>query len=173
VGAPRTSVRESTSPHIFFSYMALMSELLEVEPSNFEEASQQQVWRDAMVEKYASIMKDDVWEVVPRSEGKSVIGSRWIYKIKHAIDGSVEKFKAHFVAKGFSQKEVIDYDETFSPVVRYTSIRVVISIATKMGWKIHHMDVKTTFLMALLRRRCTLSNQRVLRCMGGIPMYAG
>jgi hypothetical protein len=82
--------------------MALMSELLEPEPSNFQEASQQQVWRDAMIEEYASIMKNGVWEVVPQPEGKSVVGSKWIYKIKHIADGSGEKFKARFVAKGFS-----------------------------------------------------------------------
>jgi hypothetical protein len=150
VGAPRTSVRESRAPQRFSSYMALMSELLEAEPSSFQEASQQQVWRDAMVEEYASIMKNDVWEVVPRPEGKSVIGSKWIYKIKHVADGSVEKFKARFVAKGFSQKEGIDYDETFAPVARYTSIRAVISIAAEMGWKIHQMDVKTTFLNGII-----------------------
>jgi hypothetical protein len=61
-----------------------MSELIEAEPSSFQEASEQQVWRDAMMEEYSSIMKNDVWEVVPRPEGKSVVGSRWIYKIKHA-----------------------------------------------------------------------------------------
>jgi hypothetical protein len=148
--APRTYVRESRAPQRFSSYMALMSELLEVEPSIFEEASRQQVWRDAMVEEYASIMKNDVWEVVPRPEGKSVIGSRWIYKIKHATDGSVEKFKARFVAKGFSEKEGIDYDETFALVVRYTSIMAVISIAVEMGWKIHQLDVKTTFLNVII-----------------------
>jgi hypothetical protein len=103
-----------------------------------------------MVEEYASIMKNDVWEVVPRPEGKSVIGSKWIYKIKHVADGSVEKFKARFVAKGFSQKEGVDYDETFAPVARYTSIRAVISIAAEMGWKIHQMDVKTTFLNGII-----------------------
>jgi hypothetical protein len=65
VGAPRTSIRESRAPQRFSSYMGLMSKLLEVEPSNFQEASQQQVWRDAMVEEYASIMKNDIWEVVP------------------------------------------------------------------------------------------------------------
>ena len=57
-----------------------------------------------MVEEYDSIMKNQVWEVVPRPEGKKVVGSRWIYKVKHAIDESVEKYKACFVAKGFSQK---------------------------------------------------------------------
>ena len=61
-----------------------------------------------MVEEYDSIMKNQVWEVVPRPQGKKVVGSRWIYKVKHVADGSVEKYKARFVAKGFSPKEGID-----------------------------------------------------------------
>jgi hypothetical protein len=69
-----------------------------------------------MVKEYTSIMKNDVWEVVPRPRDRSIIGSRWIYKIKHAADGNVDKFKAQFVAKGFSQKGGIDFGETFSPV---------------------------------------------------------
>jgi hypothetical protein len=150
VGAPRTSVRQSRPPQRYSGYMALMSDLIDREPSSFQEASEQQVWRDAMVEEHASIMKNDVWEVVPRPEGKSVVGSRWIYKIKHVADGSIEKFKARFMAKGFSQKEGVDYDETFASVARYTSIRVVISLAAEMGWQIHQMDVKTTFLNGVI-----------------------
>ena len=91
-------------------------------------------------------MKNDVWDVLPRPHGKSVVTSKWIYKIKHATDGSIEKYKAIFVARGFSQKEGIDYEETFAPVVRYTSIRLVLALATKMKWKVHQMDVKTAFL---------------------------
>ena len=83
------------------------------------------------------LSQDDVWDVVPRPEGKSVVTSKWIYKIKHAADGSIEKYKARFVAHGFSQKEGIDYEETFSPVARYTSIRSVLSLAVVMKWKIH------------------------------------
>ena len=71
-----------------------------------------------MIEEYNSIMKNDVWEVVPRPTGKLVVTSRWIYKIKHVADGNVEKYKAIFVALGFTQKEGIDYDETFSHVFR-------------------------------------------------------
>jgi hypothetical protein len=84
--------------------------------------------------------------VVPRPQGKSIVTSKWIYKIKHAVDDSVEKFKARFVARGFSQKEGIDYDDIFAPVARYTSIRVIISLASVFNWKLHQMDVKTTFL---------------------------
>jgi hypothetical protein len=61
-----------------------------------------------------------------------VVSSKWIYKIKHVVDGSVEKYKARFVARGFSQKEGIDYEEMFSLVARYTSIRTIIALAAKM-----------------------------------------
>ena len=103
-----------------------------------------------MVEEYESIMRNDVWEVVPRPEGKLVVTSRWIYKVKYAADGNIEKHKARFVARGFSQVEGIDYDETFAPVARYTSIRTVMAIVAKIGWRIHQMDVKTAFLNGIL-----------------------
>jgi hypothetical protein len=79
-----------------------------------------------------------------------VVSSKWLYKIKHVADGSIEKYKARFVARGFSQKEDIDYEETFAPVARYTSIRTIIALATKMKWKLHQMDVKTTFLNGVI-----------------------
>ena len=63
-----------------------------------------------MIEEYQSVMKNDVWDVVPRPEGKSVVTSKWIYNIKHVANGSIEKYKARFVAHGFSQKEGIDYE---------------------------------------------------------------
>jgi hypothetical protein len=150
VGNPKQAVRESKPPERFCSYIAMVSSIRESEPSTFEEATSRQVWRDAMMEEYNSIMKNDVWEVVPRPEGKSVVTSKWLYKLKHAVDGSTEKYKAHFVARGFSQIEGVDYDETFASVARYTSIRAVISITAEMGWKIHQMDVKTAFLNGLI-----------------------
>jgi hypothetical protein len=99
-----------------------------------------------MMEEYQSIMKNDVWDIVPRPEGKYVMTSKWTYKIKHAADGSIEKHKVRFVARGFSQVEGIDYEETFSLVSRYTSIQTIISLASTMGWRLHQMDVKTSFL---------------------------
>jgi hypothetical protein len=99
-----------------------------------------------MIEEYQSIIKNDVWEIVLRPKIKYVVSSKWIYKIKHVVGGSIEKYKERFVDGGFSQKEGIDHEETFSHVVRYTSIRTIISLAAKMKWKLHQMDVKTTFL---------------------------
>ena len=114
-----------------------MTKLINSEPSSFKEAAQHDVWQEDMVEEYDSIMKNQVWEVVPRPQGKKVVGSRWIYKVKHAADGSVEKYKPCFVEKGFSQKEGIDYEKTFAPVARYSSIRTIIALAAEMGWRVH------------------------------------
>ena len=100
-GTPTKPVRANEMPNILG--MALVASFRDLEPSMFEEASQHHVWRDAMMEYYHSIMKIDAWEIVLRPEGKSVVTSRWIYKIKHVADASsVEKYKAWFVAWGFS-----------------------------------------------------------------------
>eukprot|EP00253_Pinus_taeda_P002376 PITA_02376 len=99
-----------------------------------------------MVEEYDSIMWNNVWDVVPRLVEKSVVTSQWIYKVKQAADGSIEKHKARFVARGFSQVKGIKYDETFAPVARYSLIRSILALSAHMGWKIHQMDVKTSFL---------------------------
>ena len=103
-----------------------------------------------MMGEYQSIMKNDVWDIVPKPENKSVFSLKWICKIKHGADGSIGKYKARFVARGFSQKEGIDYEETFSPVARYTSIRTIITLASMMKWDLHQMDVKTTFMNGMI-----------------------
>ena len=91
-------------------------------------------------------MNNDVWKVIPRPTRKSMITSRWLYKIKHATGGSIEKYKAIFVARGFTQKEGIDYAENCAPIARYTTIRTIISLVVVFGWKLHQMDVKIAFL---------------------------
>jgi hypothetical protein len=146
LAAPKGTFRESKKPDKYSGLIAQLNLVIDSEPSTFEEASKHKVWKDAMIEEYDSILKNDVWEVVPRPHGKLVVTSKWLYKIKHAADGSVEKFKARFVAHGFSQKEGIDYDEIFAPIARYTSIRIIISLAAVFGWKLYQMDVKTVFL---------------------------
>ena len=105
-----------------------------------------------MVEEYDSIVRNSAWEIVPRPVDKSMVGSRWIYKVKQVVDGSVEKYKARFVARVFSQIEGIDYEETFAPVARYSSIRSILSLSTQMGWRIHQMDVKTKFLNGIIEK---------------------
>jgi hypothetical protein len=137
-------------PTTFSSYTDLMCNLPDEEPTCFEEAIKKKEWADAIIEEYQSIIKNDVWEIVPRPKSKDVVSSKWLFKIKHVADGSIEKYKARFVARGFSHKEGIYYEETFAPMARYTSIRTIISLADKMKWKLHQMDVKTTFLNGVI-----------------------
>lgn len=89
--SPRGTFRESKRPQRFSGYLALICNLIESEPSSVEEAAKQQFWKDAMDEEYQSILKNNVWDIVPRPKGKSVVSSKWLYTIKHAVDGSIEK----------------------------------------------------------------------------------
>ena len=98
-------------------------------------------------------MKKDVCDIVAKPENKSVVSSKWIYKIKHADVGSIEKYKARFVAREFSQKERIDYEETFTPIARYTSIRTIMALASMMKWNLHQMDLKTNFLNCVIEEQ--------------------
>ena len=91
-------------PKPFSSYTTLVCDILEEDPTCFEESIQRKEWADAMTEEYQSIMKNEVWEIVPRPKNKDAVSSRWLFKIKHATDGSIEKYKARFVARGFSKK---------------------------------------------------------------------
>jgi hypothetical protein len=99
---PRGTFRESRPPKIFSSYLSLMSNIIDSKPSVFEEKTNQQVWKDAMMEEYQSIMKIDVWDIVLRPKGKSLVTSKWMYKIKHTAYGRIEKYKARFMERGFS-----------------------------------------------------------------------
>eukprot|EP00253_Pinus_taeda_P020612 PITA_20612 len=166
IAEPKRPVRESRPPERFCSYMAMATSILDFEPSSYDEAASQQVWREAMQEEYSSIMKNDVWEVVPRPESKSLVTSRWLYKVKHAADGSIEKLKVRFVARGFSQVEGVDYEDSFALVARYTSICSIISITAEMGWKIHQMDVKTAFLNGFIQEEVYIEQPQVFEVHG-------
>ena len=149
-----------------------MSTIIQNEPSSFSDVIKHQVWKDAMTIEYESIMENDVWEVVPRPQDKTIITSEWLYKIKHAADGSTEKYKARFVARGFSQKEGIDYDEIFAPVSRYTTIRSIIPLVASQGWNLHQMD-RLRSCTFRSKKRSMWSNPKDLRFMIENLMHAG
>ena len=113
-GAPNRTSKESKRPRPYPSYIALLCHIIDVKTFSYEEATKKKEWKDVIIKEYQSIMKNDVWDVVLIPEGISIVSSKWIYKIKHATNDSFEKYKARFVARGFSQKEGIDYEETFS-----------------------------------------------------------
>jgi hypothetical protein len=103
-----------------------------------------------MNEKIQSIDKNQSWDLVELPKGKDVIGVKWVYKTKYNANGKVEKHKARLVAKSFTHHHGIDYNETFAPLERLDTIRMVLSIAVQNNWKVYQMNVKSTFLNGIL-----------------------
>jgi hypothetical protein len=99
-----------------------------------------------MNEKYHSLMANDTWDLGPLLKGRKLVKCKWVYETKYASDGSVERHKAQLVSKGFSQVEGIYYNETFSPVAKMNSIRLVLALIASHKWEFHQIDVKYAFL---------------------------
>jgi len=121
------------------------------EPNNFREASMHDGWMNAMQSEIDSINRNGTWQLVDLPVGKRSISARWVYKIKPALDGKPDKLKARLVARGFEQKAGVDFEETFAPVVKWSTVRSLVALAAQSGWKILHLDVKTAFLNRDLR----------------------
>ena len=99
-----------------------------------------------MKEELNALSKNHTWDLVTLPPGKSMVGCKWIYKIKTRSDGSIECYKARVVAKSFTQEYGIDYEETFAPVAHISSVRALLAVATASKWDIFQMDVKNAFL---------------------------
>jgi hypothetical protein len=126
-------------------YLSLMENDI-LDPKTSAEASGHPDWDTTMNEEYHSIMENDIWDLVPLPKGKKLVRCKWVYRTKYASDGSVEGNKARLIAKGFSQVEGIDYNETFSHVAKMNSICLVLSLLASHKWEVHQMDVKSAFL---------------------------
>jgi hypothetical protein len=103
-------------------------------------------WRSAINVELSALSDNNTWTLVNLPSNKRAIGCKWVFKLKLHADGSVERYKARLVAKGFTQTEGIDYLDTFSPVVKMTTIRVLMSIAASQNWPLFQLDVNTAFL---------------------------
>lgn len=121
------------------------------EPASFEEAAMDQKWFAAMQEELSMIEKNQTWELVPRPHDRNVIGVKWVFRTKLNPNGSINKHKARLVVKGYSQIFGVDYADTFAPVARHDTIRLLLAIVAQKGWQVFHMDVKSAFLNGFLQ----------------------
>lgn len=115
-------------------------------PKSHKEALLIPEWQDAMMEELQALETNGTWSLVPLPKGRSVVGCRWVFAIKTHPDGSIARYKARLVAKGFSQTYGVDYTETFSPVAKMSSIRLLISLAVTHSWPLSQLDVPNAFL---------------------------
>ncbi|GBM89165.1 Retrovirus-related Pol polyprotein from transposon TNT 1-94 [Araneus ventricosus] len=111
-----------------------------------ENPYEKQKWIESTEEEMKSLQKNETWKLVTPPSGKKVIGCRWTFKAKYDSKGNIERYKARLVAQGFSQKFGTDYDETFAPVVTYTTIRTFLAAAAYKNLNVTHVDIKTAFL---------------------------
>jgi hypothetical protein len=128
-----------------FGFSATHSVVLPV-PANYKSALADPQWRAAMAEEYRALVDNGTWRLVSCPPTANIVTDKWIFKHKFHLDGSLARHKARWVVHGFSQCHGIDYDETFSPVVKPATIRVILSLAASRSWLIHQLDVKNAFL---------------------------
>jgi hypothetical protein len=124
---------------------------LQTEPPNIKIASQICEWTEAMQSEFDALQRQNTWSLVPPPPGQNIIGCRWVYKLKHNFDGSISRYKARLVAKGFHQQAGLDFDETFSPVVKPPTIRIVLSLAAQHQWSLRQLDISNAFLHGFLK----------------------
>ncbi|KAL3500574.1 hypothetical protein ACH5RR_039667 [Cinchona calisaya] len=134
-----------------------------------------------MEEEIVAIRKNETWNLVDLPKGKKVIGLKWVFKTKYNTDGSVQKHKARLVARGYSQQRGIDFDETFSPVVCFETVRTILAMAAQLRWKVYQFDVKSAFLNGDLKEEVYVNQpdgfvvkgatKRILRYVAGTTTF--
>ena len=103
-----------------------------------------------MSDEYSALLSNQTWSLVPRHPAQNIIGCKWVYKIKRNPDGSLARYKARLVAKGFHQRPGVDFSETYSPVVKPTTVRLLLTLAATNNWPLRQLDVNNAFLQGSL-----------------------
>ncbi|WJZ98115.1 hypothetical protein VitviT2T_016667 [Vitis vinifera] len=174
---PATSLRRS-SRHITPPYhpanqaprLCLLPPFLQsivfLDSRSYSEAAAHPEWQEAMRSELQALQANGTWSLTPLPAGKTPIGCRWVYKIKHRSDGSIERYKARLVAKGFTQLEGVDYQDTFSPTAKIIYVLCLLALVAARGWSLHQMDVNNAFLHGDLHEEIYMSPPLRLRLQG-------
>ena len=147
VGVVRRSKRQRTEKSFGSDFMTYLLE--QGDPQTYKEAVTSPdgpMWKEAIKSEIDSILQNHTWELVDLPPGSKPLGCKWVFKKKMKTDGTIDKYKARLVIKGYKQQKGLDYFDTYSPVSRITSIRMMLAIASMRNLAVHQMDVKTAFL---------------------------
>ena len=139
-------------------------------PSSYREAMNcpdKEKWKSAIQEELSALNANKTWEIKKPPDGKKLVSSKWVFRIKRNADGSIDRYKARLVARGFTQVAGVDFNETFSPVARLSTVRVMIAVAAAKGLQLHQMDVKSAYLKA------ELSEEIYMAAPDGLPLKVG
>lgn len=121
-----------------------------VEPRTITQALKDRAWREAMQKEYAALCANNTWTLVPPHPTQNLVGSKWVFRTKYLPEGSIDRLKARLVAKGFHQRPGWDFHETFSPVVKPVTVRVILTLAVSKGWRLRQLDINNAFLQGSL-----------------------
>ena len=121
------------------------------EPPSYAITAKHSQWVAAMDFEFQSLQKQKTWSLVPLPANKNVVTCKWVYKLKRHVDGSIARYKARLVARGYLQQFGLDYDETFSPVVKPATVRLLLALAVNNGWELRQLDVSNVFLHGVLK----------------------
>lgn len=127
------------------------------EPHMYKQAVRDSKWQEAMDLELTALEKNHTWILTDLPSDKKAIGSKWVFKLKHKPDGSIERYKARLVAKGYNQVKEKDYKHTFSPVTKFTTVRGLLALATIKQWPVHQLDINNTFLHGFLDEEIYMS----------------
>lgn len=166
-GMPSRPRKEIKRPAKYNDYVCSSFMHLEFVPSSFEQAHGIAHWDTAINNELEALKLNRTWDVVQLPQGKKPIGCKWIFRVKHNLDGSINKHKARLVAKEFNQRLGKDYNDTFAPVAKSVSVRLIIALAALFHWPLSQLDVNNAFLHG------DLEEEIYMHCPPGLPCSPG
>lgn len=125
--------------------------LTKADPNSVSQALSSPKWKEATQREYDALMNNRTWYLGPLPHGRKAMGSKWVFRIKENPDGTINKYKARLLAKGFNQREGCDYSETFAPVIKSITVRIILTLALTHKWSIKQIDINNVFLNGFLK----------------------